>query len=242
MDSDNMYLHLRERRQGALPYRVRERLCKITVPAVHIDVWSDYVCPFCYLAEPTLARIEREFGNAISITWRAFELRPEPVSMLPPDGEYLHDIWARAVYPMAREREMTLRLPPVQPRSRLAHEAAFFAREHGDFNAMNNALFRAFFERGEDVGEVDVLAKVAVSAGLDDGGLRRALTEGSHREEVLGDERLAHDLQLSSVPAMLVRSAQRPLGEAWLLSGAQPYEVVHRAVTQLLEAVPSSSL
>ncbi len=60
----------------------------MTVPAVHIDVWSDYVCPFCYLTEPTLARIEQEFGNAISITWRAFELRPEPVSTLPPDGEY----------------------------------------------------------------------------------------------------------------------------------------------------------
>ena len=44
-------------------------------PAVRIDVWSDYVCPFCYLAEPTLKRIEQEFGSKVQVAWRAFELR-----------------------------------------------------------------------------------------------------------------------------------------------------------------------
>ena len=68
---------------------------------VHIDVWSDYVCPFCYLAEPTLAQVEQEFKGAVQMNWRAFELRPEPVPTLDSQGEYLRDIWARAVYPMA---------------------------------------------------------------------------------------------------------------------------------------------
>lgn len=102
-------------------------------PAVQIDVWSDYVCPFCYLAEPTLARIKQEFGDAVRVTWRAFELRPAPVPTLDPKGEYLREVWARSVYRMASDRGMTLRLPPVQPRSRRAHEAAFVAREHGKF-------------------------------------------------------------------------------------------------------------
>ena len=202
--------------------------------AVRIDVWSDYVCPFCYLAEPTLARIEQEFAGAVEVTWRAFELRPAPVPTLDPKGEYLRDIWARAVYPMARERGMTLRLPPVQPRSRLAHEVAAFAREHGGFAAMNDALFRAFFEHGEDIGSVDVLAEHAAVVGLDAAQFRRALGEGLHREQVLADEQLAQTLGISGVPAMAVRSASAPIEQAAMIEGAQPYERVREVVVRLI--------
>jgi predicted DsbA family dithiol-disulfide isomerase len=48
-------------------------------PLVRLDVWSDYVCPFCYLEEPVLTRIIDEFGNDVKVNWQAFELRPEPV-------------------------------------------------------------------------------------------------------------------------------------------------------------------
>jgi predicted DsbA family dithiol-disulfide isomerase len=82
---------------------------------VQIDVWSDYVCPFCYLEQPVLERIAQEFGVRVGIRWRAFELPPDPVPTLKPDSTYLRDIWARGVYPMAKERGMTLRLPPMQP-------------------------------------------------------------------------------------------------------------------------------
>ena len=95
---------------------------------VQVDVWSDYVCPFCYLEEPVLNRIAEEYGELVRIDWRPFELRPKPVPTLEPNGTYLREIWARAVYPMAMERGMSLRLPSLQPRSRLAHEAALFAK------------------------------------------------------------------------------------------------------------------
>jgi predicted DsbA family dithiol-disulfide isomerase len=73
-------------------------------PIVRLDVWSDYVCPFCYLEEPILGRIRDEFGNDVDVKWQAFELRPEPVPTLAPDGEYLHTVWNDSVYPMAAER------------------------------------------------------------------------------------------------------------------------------------------
>lgn len=100
---------------------------------VRITVWSDYVCPFCYLKEPVLERICQEYGEAVDLEWRAFELRPEPVPTLDPNGEYLHTVWNQAVYPIARQKGMTLRLPPVQPRSRRALELAEFARQQGRF-------------------------------------------------------------------------------------------------------------
>jgi predicted DsbA family dithiol-disulfide isomerase len=88
---------------------------------LRIEVWSDYVCPFCYLEFSILERLQRERGQQVSVAWRAYELRPDPVPTLDPDGEYLHRVWNQSVYPMARERGLALKLPPVQPRSRKAH-------------------------------------------------------------------------------------------------------------------------
>lgn len=198
--------------------------------AVHIDVWSDYVCPFCYLAEPPLARVEEEAAGTVQIRWRAFELRPEPEPTLDPGGDYLRDIWARAVYPMARERGMTLRLPPVQPRSRLAHEAAAFAADHGRASAMQPAIFRAFFEAGADIGQPQVLSCIAAEIGLDSEALLAALNSSQNHSRVLEDEALARSFGLSGVPAIVVRPAGADWRQAVLVEGAQPYQVIRDAV------------
>lgn len=198
--------------------------------AVHIDVWSDYVCPFCYLAEPPLARVETEAEGTVQIRWRAYELRPEPEPTLDPGGDYLRDIWARAVYPMAKERGMNLRLPPVQPRSRLAHEAAAFAADQGRASAMQHAIFRAFFEAGADIGQPEVLSQIAAEIGLDPEAVTAALTAGKYRTRVLEDESLAHSFGLSGVPAIVVRPAGADWRQAVLVEGAQPYQVIRDAV------------
>ena len=71
-----------------------------------------------------------------------------------------------------------MKLPPVQPRSRRAHEAAHWARAAGYFNEYNLAIFRAFFERGEDIGKKDVLVRLASDLGLDGQALGVALEQG----------------------------------------------------------------
>jgi predicted DsbA family dithiol-disulfide isomerase len=64
----------------------------------------------------------------VELIWRAFELRPEPVPSLDPKGDYLQRAWSTSVYPLAKKLGVTMKLPPVQPRTRLAHEAAHWAR------------------------------------------------------------------------------------------------------------------
>lgn len=188
-----------------------------------ITVFSDYVCPFCYLEEPDLARVREEYGEAVEIDWRAYELRPDPVPTLDPDGEYLHRVWNASVYPMARFLGMRLRLPPVQPRSRKALEAAEHAREKGKFDEMHTALFQAFFEDGKDIGQEEVLLEVGASVGLDREELRAALEEGRYTEKVLADEELARRLAVDSVPTMFVGPAGEPLEKAAVITGVQPY-------------------
>src|SRR5215210_4246583 len=150
-----------------------------------ITVEGDFVCPFCYLEEPDIARVREEFGDRVQVDWRAYELRPDPIPALDPDGEYLHRVWSASVYPMARSLGMTLRLPPVQPRSRRALEAAEYARGEGRFDEMHEALFRAFFEDGQDIGREEVLLEVGASVGLDREDLRAALEERRYTEKVL---------------------------------------------------------
>ena len=188
-----------------------------------ITVFSDYVCPFCYLEEPDLARVKEEYGDRVEVDWRAYELRPDPIPTLDPDGSYLHRVWNASVYPMAESLGMKLRLPPVQPRSRKALEAAEFAREKGLYDEMHNALFRAFFEDGRDIGDVEVILDVAAPVGLDLSELRAALAEDRYTEKVLADEELSRKLGVSSVPTMLVTPAGAPLEEAEVITGAQPY-------------------
>ena len=201
---------------------------------VRITVWSDYVCPFCYLEEPVLEQLREEYGERLEVDWRAFELRPEPVPTLDPDGAYLHTVWNRSVYPMAEQRGMTLRLPPVQPRSRKALEAAELAREQGRYEAMHHALFRAFFEEGRDIGDPEVLVEVGESVGLDGQALRAALEEGRYTEKVLADERLAEVVGVRAVPTLLVGAAGRPLEEGEALAGALPHSLVRTAVERAL--------
>jgi predicted DsbA family dithiol-disulfide isomerase len=189
---------------------------------VRISVWSDYVCPFCYLELPVLDELNTEYQNRLEVDWRAFELRPEPVPTLDPDGDYLHQVWGQSVYPMAEQRGMTLRLPPLQPRSRKAHEAAAFAKEAGLFEPLNRVLFQAFFEHGRDISNLSVLQDLAHEVGLDPDGLKRALESGRLTGVVLEDQRLAQDLGISGVPALVISRGDT----AYLLSGAQPLEAV----------------
>lgn len=134
---------------------------------------------------------------------RAFELRPDPVPTLDPHGEYLTRVWREVVYPMAQRMGMPLRLPPVQPRSRLAHAAAFFAAAHGKGEESHEEIFRAFFQRGEDIGSIDLLVALGEGIGLDKAVLRQALETRQFEAEVVADEERAERLGVHAVPAYL---------------------------------------
>jgi predicted DsbA family dithiol-disulfide isomerase len=187
------------------------------------------------LAEPAVAELQREEPE-IEVVWRAFELRPEPVPTLDPQGEYLTRVWRDAVYPMAARLGITMRLPPVQPRSRRAHEAAKWAHAEGRFADFNAALFRAIFERGEDIADPVVLSNLAAALELDAAALRRALDSREFEAAVLADERDAEQLGVTGVPAFV--AARRAI-----VFGVQPVaalrELVRRVRTLSTEESPA---
>jgi len=146
-----------------------------------------------------------------------------------PGGEYLTRVWRDSVYPLAEQLGTTMRLPPIQPRSRRAHEAAKWAQTEGQFDAYNEALFRAFFERGEDISNIDVLANLARDLELDDSGLRAALESIQFEPAVIADEREASELGLHAVPAFI-------FNRRFALTGVQPVTALEQMLIRVREA------
>lgn len=153
----------------------------------------------------------------MTINWRAFELRPEPVEMLDPNGEYLTRAWYDHVYPLAARIGLPMKRPPIQPRSRLAHEAAKWSGSMGRLTEYNLALFRAFFQFGRDIGDKNVLQELAGDLNLDRDDLAAALDNRSFTAAVLADEEEARRLGIRAVPSFVA-------GNRILASGMQSAE------------------
>ena len=189
---------------------------------ITLEVFSDYVCPFCRLAEPALHQLLAERTD-VDVIWRAFELRPNTVPPLDPEAEYLHRVWESSVLPLAAKLGVTMKLPPVQPRTRRTHEAAHWARSMGRFDEYHSALLAAFFERGEDIGEIDTLVAIAGSLGMPGDGLRKALVARDFEQAVIDDEELARHTDVGSVPAFIANGR-------FGVIGVQPVEVLRDLV------------
>lgn len=152
----------------------------------HIKIYSDYVCPYCYLGEQILEEVKRENPELnIEVEWMPFELRPYPTPTLRPEDEYLPRVWQQSVYPMAEQLGVNIQLPGIspQPYTHLAFEGFQYAKEKGKAEAYTTRLFEAFFQENKDIGDVDVLTSLAAEIGLNAEEYRQALESRQYKEK-----------------------------------------------------------
>jgi predicted DsbA family dithiol-disulfide isomerase len=187
-------------------------------------VFADYVCPFCRLAEAGLGRLRAE---GVPVDAAAFELRPPGTPLPAPDASWLQASWQNDVEPLAAELGITMRYPTLMTRTGKAHEAAAYARNEGALDVMHEALYRAWWEEGRDIGRIDVLTEIAAEVGLDAAGLRVALDIDAWTERVERDRLLAERLKLAGVPAYLSTG-----GNVGLRTGLQLYDDLKTWVTR----------
>ncbi|EON68444.1 hypothetical protein W97_07654 [Coniosporium apollinis CBS 100218] len=173
--------------------------------ATTVDIYSDYVCPFCLLAEEVLTA-ELKDRRDVKVRWHPFELRQYPTPTLRTEDEYLPRVWKSSVYPMAARLGVDIKLPNIspQPYTHTAFEGSFFAAEHDRANEYNVAVLRAFFQQERDIGNVDVLADVAAGVGLDREEFRQALIDRKYRQAEKHAVQHASELGITSVPTIFV--------------------------------------
>lgn len=164
-----------------------------------VELYSDFACPFCYLAEVGASRLERA-GHIVA--YRAYELRPVPSVLASPGADPLKRRgWDMMVSPAAEMLGLDMRFPTLAVRTRKAHEAVRHARQHGAERAMRDAVFAAYFAEGRDIGRIDVLVEIGAAVGLDRTELKVTLDIDQHTDAVVEDGRIAADLGLNGVPA-----------------------------------------
>ena len=169
-----------------------------------IKVYSDFVCPYCFLAEFPLQEAVR--GKDVAVEWMPFELRPEPEPTLRPEGDYLQRAWSQSVYPIARRMGVSIVLPDVspQPRTALAFEGYQFAREHGKGPEYTHRVLTVFFQEGQDIGEAAVLTRLAGEVGLAETEFAEALRLRTYKQTHEQELRRSHELGVTSVPTFVI--------------------------------------
>jgi predicted DsbA family dithiol-disulfide isomerase len=197
--------------------------------SLNIEIYSDLICPWCYIGRRRLeAGIKiLNASESPNILWRPFELNPE----MPKAGldrkayrSAKFGSWERS---QSMDRDVaaagkTLGLEfnydrvLVTPNTLAGHRLLWWAREMGSQDILADALFRAYFTEGLDIGKNEVLAEIAAAAGLSEEDAKRFLESDQGRDEVLAEEREGLRRGLNGVPFFVVNGipafsgAQRP--------------------------------
>ena len=167
----------------------------------------------------------------MNVTWLPFELHPEaPPEGIPRDvyfGRGRSEQMRSYMDSVAESVGLTMQQRDVIINSRRALGAAEFAREQGRYEEMHHALFKAHWEGGGKLEDVEDLVRIGGDVGLDTDELRAAIVDERYAEVIDENRRLATSVGINAIPAHV-------FGRKYLVMGAQPYEVLKEVVEKLM--------
>lgn len=197
-----------------------------------LDIFSDPICPWCYIGLKRLDEALAEVGRPVETRWRCYMLNPD----MPAEGmdrrAYLERKFGgpeganrvyRAIEKAATNAGLQVDFSKIQrtPSTIKAHQALREAHDLGAADTFIRALFAAYFEQGQDIGDEAVLSDLWASIGLNSEDLSAVFDEDRHLDTILGEQAEARTRGVSGVPFFVV-------GGAYALSGAQDKSVFHR--------------
>jgi predicted DsbA family dithiol-disulfide isomerase len=213
---------------------------------LRVDIWSDVVCPWCYLGVHRFEQALAELGWSPSedpnvvVRLHAFELDPRA----PVEPQPLRPVLERKYGPGAFDA-MTERLTRLgdaagidyrfdrtqRVNTRSAHRLLAWASSQDPTTTfpLARSLFEAYFTHARNVADVETLVELARRAGLDPEDARATVTGDAFLEEVLADEARAHEIGVSGVPAFV-------LHDELVIPGAQDVDTFVRILSKLRDA------
>ena len=188
---------------------------------IRVDVWSDFVCPFCLIGSLRLEQLAAK--TSIEPVWHAFMLRP-PGSppMTAETRAMIADYTPKISEQIRDEFGLVVERGPIGTQTFAAHHAMKDAERHGKAIEFNDAVLRAYWLRGEDIADHEVLRRIGATLDLsfDDAVLEGR--EPATAEAVSVDLAQAQAYNIRGVPAFI-------FGNRYYVSGAQPLELLERA-------------
>lgn len=205
-----------------------------------IQVWSDIMCPFCYIAKKNFEKAleNSPFKNEVEVEWKSFQLDPgfgERSGSMPISDYFIKQKGfskSQFVQFQTQLKQMGTASGITFNQERTiaadtfkAHKLLHLAKENGKADAMEEALFEAHFVNGKDIADIDFLVSLAAQMGLDEEKARKVLSNEKYDYEVQQDIMEAKNLGISGVPYYI-------LGNKYAISGAQPAEIFAKALQQ----------
>ena len=206
---------------------------------MQVEIWSDLVCPWCYLGKRRFERALESFGHRdeVTVVYRSFELDPSaPAGVTTPTVERLADKYGmtaqqaddaqRQMEQRAAQDGLEFRMDGLRSgNTRDAHRLLHLAKAHGVQAALAERLHRAYFTEQASIFDHSSLTELAVEAGLDRDDVNRVLASQEYGDAVDTDEEMARALGANGVPLFII---DRRYG----ISGAQPPEVIEQVLDQ----------
>jgi predicted DsbA family dithiol-disulfide isomerase len=206
--------------------------------SMQVEIWSDVVCPWCYLGKRRFERALSDFEHRddVQVVYRSFELDPTaPAGVTTPTVERLADKYGmspgqasqaqREMEQRAADEGLTFRMGSLRSgNTRDAHRLIQLARQRGHQAELVERLHRAYFTDEDSVFDHDALTRLAVEAGLDRDEVADVLASDAYADHVDTDEAMARAIGATGVPLFVI---DRRYG----ISGAQP----PATITQVLE-------
>ncbi len=214
------------------------------MPPVRLDIFSDPVCPWCYVGKANLDRaLESRPDHPFVVQWHPFQLNPD----MPPEGvakrDYLEAKFGGAarvdaVHDRLREvaRAAGLPLDPDVPKripnTLNSHRLIHWAGIEGRQTPVVSALFRAYWVEGRDIGNTAVLADIGAAQGMDRPALVRLLDSDADADDIAARDTDARQKGVSAVPTFLI-------AQQYVVSGAQPSDLWAQVIDDLSKANPA---
>jgi predicted DsbA family dithiol-disulfide isomerase len=183
---------------------------------VLVEIWSDVVCPWCYIGKRRFEKARASFDHPVEVVWRSYELNPgaPPVR----DGSSVERIarkYGITVDEAATQYERITDLAAAEGldyhldrarsgRSFDAHRLLHLARERGIQDAVKERFLAGYLEEGVAIGLPSELAPLAVSAGLDADDVDAVLAGDTYGDAVRADEARADEIGVSGVPFFVI--------------------------------------
>lgn len=203
------------------------------LPELNVTVFSDYICPFCYVGHHRLMRLRDSYD--IKINWCLLEIHPEnseqgePVTSL----DYPSDYWKQLMENLKRvasEENIPLAELTFTTNSKNALLLSETCKQlgHDKFYALHEKLFSAYFVEQKNIGDKDILRTIAKQAGIDEATIESAWTEGPQHQRILNNYQAARKYEIQSVPSFI-------FGER-VLTGVVNEDVMRDAAAELISS------
>ncbi len=191
---------------------------------INVTVYSDYVCPYCYIGAARVQQLQQEYDSPV--VWKSFELHPEaPAGGIPPSMFYQNNPNLKGISENARQlaADANLQLGDhvIYSNSRLALELGEFAEQYGKGEAFRSTIFDAYFQRIQDMGAETVLLEVAEEIDLPRDEAAECLSERTMKAYVDLQIQEARGYGITGVPTFIIGR--------YMVVGAQPYSVLKQA-------------